>query len=360
VGQGRSVVARHPHATRLLVAVALVAAVFLAPATPSYAHGIGGVGAHMSVWEFVPVGIEHMLFGWDHLLFIAGVVLLAGRLGRAAKLITVFVLGHSTTLILATLMGWRVNATAVDIVIALSVVFVGFVGLKGRPEQWRWFGLAVFGFGLIHGLGLSTRLQDLGLPQEGMLLRVIAFNVGVEIGQLSAIALMVAIGLVLRSILARPTVQRAASGALVVTGMLAASVLFVVGSDQQGSGEQAVAAESGCSVAKRTESFQGFGAHPAKDFYGVDEQMPAADFGHVIGDGYVIVVYDPDLPASGVARLKEFVTGSAGGQVVAGADPAMTEGAALKAINLDQTLTCERLEVGALRDFTGQWFAAVG
>jgi hydrogenase/urease accessory protein HupE len=344
---------------RASLLVTLLAALLIAPAFPVHAHGIGGVGAHLSAWEFIPVGIEHMLLGWDHLLFIAGVVLLAGKPGRAAKLITVFVLGHSLTLIVATLMGWRVNPTAVDIVIALSVVFVGLVGLRGRPQRWTWFALAVFGFGLVHGLGLSTRLQDLGLPEDGVLVRVIAFNVGVEIGQLSAIAALVAVGLLIRGVVEKPAVLRAASGVLVVAGMMAASVLYVVGSDQPGAGEQAVAAESACSVAKRTEAFEGFGEHPEKDFYRADEQMPGSDFGHVLSDGYVVVVYDPDLASAQVAQLERFVTGPDGGQVVAGADASMTGGAALKAINVDQTLTCRQLEPATLRDFAGQWFAVI-
>ena len=159
----------------------VVSAVVFAPAAS--AHGISGSAADKSTLEFIPLGIEHMLLGWDHLLFIAGIVLLAGELRRAAKLISVFVLGHSTTLIAGTLAGWRVDATVVDIVIALSLVFVGVVGWFGRLTQWRWFGLGVFAFGLVHGLGLSTRLPDLGLPEDGLFGRVIAFNVGVEIGQ---------------------------------------------------------------------------------------------------------------------------------------------------------------------------------
>ncbi|WP_020389688.1 HupE/UreJ family protein [Kribbella catacumbae] len=134
------------------------------------------------------------MLGWDHLLFIAGIVLLSGELRRAAKLISVFVVGHSTTLIIATLGGWRVNPTVVDVVIALSLVFIGAVDWFGHRDRWRLFGLGVLGFGLIHGVGLSTRLQDLGLPEEGLLARVIAFNIGIEIGQLLGIAVMVAIG----------------------------------------------------------------------------------------------------------------------------------------------------------------------
>src|SRR5215207_4874029 len=93
-------------------------------ATPAHAHGIGHEAADRSILGFIPVGIGHMLLGWDHLLFVAGVVLVAGQARRAAKLISLFVVGHSTTLIVATLAGWRVNPDAVDAVIAFSVVVV--------------------------------------------------------------------------------------------------------------------------------------------------------------------------------------------------------------------------------------------
>ena len=122
-----------------------------------------------------------MLLGWDQMLSIAGVVLLAGELARAAKLISLFVQGHSLTLLVATLSGWRVDATLVDVVIALSVVYVGVQGLRGRPFFFFFFffspppppfffpraggpsARSCSSFGLVHGLGLSTRLQDLGL-----------------------------------------------------------------------------------------------------------------------------------------------------------------------------------------------------
>jgi hypothetical protein len=86
-------------------------------------------------------------------------VLLAGELHRAAKLISIFVVGHSITLIVGTLAAWQVNPAVVDIVIAASVVFVGVVGWIGRSQRWGWFSAAIFAFGLVHGLGLSTRLQ---------------------------------------------------------------------------------------------------------------------------------------------------------------------------------------------------------
>ena len=168
-------------------------AALAAPPTAASAHGIGGDAADRSVLGFVPLGVEHMLLGWDHLLFIAGVVLIAREVRLAAKLISVFVVGHSTTLIAATLAGWQVNAGLVDAIIALSVAFVGCVGLFNRPESFTWFGGVVLAFGLIHGLGLATRFQALGLPEEGQLWKVIAFNVGIEIGQLAGIIAMVAL-----------------------------------------------------------------------------------------------------------------------------------------------------------------------
>ncbi len=108
------------------------------PLTPLHAHrphpADTGPAAGKSAWEFIPLGTEHMLLGWGHLLFIAGIVLLAGELRRAATLISVFVLCHSTTLIVGPLAGLRVNAVAVDVVIALSVLVVGVVGVIGRPR----------------------------------------------------------------------------------------------------------------------------------------------------------------------------------------------------------------------------------
>lgn len=129
----------------LLLAGALVA--WLLP--PRWAHGITDDAGDRSVLGFVPLGIEHMLLGWDHVLFIGGVVLLAGEWRRAAKLITVFVIGHSLTLITATLAGWQVNPVLVDVVIVLSVVFVGGYGMvAGRPKRWDIFGGIVYLFGV--------------------------------------------------------------------------------------------------------------------------------------------------------------------------------------------------------------------
>ena len=191
-----------------------------------FAHGITGRATDLSTFEYVPLGVEHMLLGWDHLLFVLGIVLLAGQQPRAAKLISLFVLGHSLTLIAGTLFEWRISPAFVDGVIALSVVFVAVLGLRGRPQDWTATAAAIFGFGLVHGLGLSTRLQELGIPDEGLLGKTIAFNIGLEIGQLLAVLVMVG---VIRTLAPRiPRWDRVKQGtfaAMAVIGTVGAIVL---------------------------------------------------------------------------------------------------------------------------------------
>jgi hydrogenase/urease accessory protein HupE len=335
----------------MIAAVFGLAAVLGWP-TAAWAHGIGGAAADLSVWEFVPLGAEHMLLGWDHLLFIVGVVVLSGQLRRAAKLISLFVAGHSTTLIIATMAGWHVNATAVDVVIALSLVFVGVVGWFGHRDQWRLFGLAVLGFGLVHGLGLSTRLQDLGLPEDGLLARVIAFNVGVEIGQLAAIVVMLLIGKAFTRFVTWSKAPRLAYVGLVVSGLIAAATLTVL--QLTGANDAKNTAIGQCTVGPRTETFDGTGDHPAKDFFEPAEASPQGDFGHVLGDGYVIVQYPPSLPADQRDQLRVFVTSPEGTRVVGG--PAPDQAQPVKAVTAFDTLTCEAFDLAALRQFSTSWF----
>jgi hydrogenase/urease accessory protein HupE len=340
--------------TRTLTALALVMVGIMGFPAAAWAHGISGSAADKTVWEFIPLGIEHMLLGWDHLLFIAGIVLLAGEWRRAAKLISVFVAGHSTTLIIATLAGWHVNATAVDVVIALSLVFVGVVGWFGPRDRWRLFGIGVLVFGLIHGVGLSTRLQDLGLPEEGLLARVIAFNVGVEIGQLLGILGMLLIGKAIARLGSWPKARRPAYAALAVTGLIAAAVLSVLAVTAPADDRNT--ALGACMVGPRTETFpaaDGSG-HPEKDFYETAETAPSDDFGHVIGDGFVVVQYQPSLPAAELDQLRAYVTSPEGTRIVGG--PAPDQKQPVRALNAFEALTCESFDLAALRQFSDNWF----
>jgi hypothetical protein len=163
------------------------------------AHGISGEdqefllrasGAH--VGPYLYLGAKHMVTGYDHLAFLAGVIFFLYRLKEVALYVTLFAVGHSTTLLLGVLGGLHVNAYLVDAVIGLSVVYKAFENLGG----FRALGFepntkaAVLFFGFFHGFGLATKLQDLAISRDGLVANMVSFNVGVEIGQLLALSVM--------------------------------------------------------------------------------------------------------------------------------------------------------------------------
>ena len=146
-----------------------------------------------SIVPFIYLGAKHMVTGYDHLLFLTGVIFFLYRLKDVAIYVTLFAIGHSTTLLLGVLGGWYVNPYFVDAIIGLSVVYKAFENLGGFKQL---FGLnpdtklAVLIFGFFHGFGLSSKLQDLKISDEGLIGNMISFNVGVEIGQLAALSVI--------------------------------------------------------------------------------------------------------------------------------------------------------------------------
>src|SRR5215203_1235470 len=142
--------------------------------------------------EYIKLGATHMLTGYDHLLFLLGVIFFLTKFTDIVKFITAFTLGHCITLVFATLLHIKANFYLIDAVIALTVCYKAFDNLDGfkkyiQIQSPNLLG-AVFLFGLIHGFGLSTRLQQLPLGQDGLVLRILSFNVGVEVGQIIALA----------------------------------------------------------------------------------------------------------------------------------------------------------------------------
>ena len=331
------------------------------PATAS-AHALfGSNDPNRPVIEYLTLGFAHMVGGWDHLLFITGIVLLAGSLRTAAKLISLFVAGHSLTLLVATLAEWKLDATTVDVVIALSLVYVAVQGFRGRPENFRLFGSIVFGFGLVHGLGLSTRLQDLGLPDEGLVGRVLLFNIGVELGQLVALAVIVGLGtLLVRNVQdvrdRMEELRRYLFFAIGVAGLAAAAVISFPESADSGREELA---GGECTLEQTTPPQAAPGAgHPEKPFFGPQEPPPEEDLAHVVGDGYVIVRYRPEIPASDVSQLEAFATSPESGQtVVAAPDPEQDE--SLRAITALRTLSCSTVDFDALTEFRDDWLREI-
>jgi hypothetical protein len=165
------------------------------------AHGISDADRQRMLdggyLQYVGLGASHMLTGYDHLLFLFGVVFFLMSFKDVVKFVSVFTLGHCITLIFATYYRITWNYYLVDAVIALSVIYKAFDNNGGfeRLFQMRSPNLlgAVFGFGLLHGFGLSTRLQQLPLGDDpwAMLWRILSFNVGVELGQIAALVVMV-------------------------------------------------------------------------------------------------------------------------------------------------------------------------
>ena len=144
--------------------------------------------------RYMWLGATHMLSGYDHLLFVFGIVFFLTSFKEIVKYITAFTVGHSVTLIYATFNGIQIDYFLIDAVIGLSVCYIAFVNLNGfkRVLDIKTPSLLIMitGLGLIHGLGLSTRLQQLPLNQDELLLNIISFNIGIEAGQILALAVM--------------------------------------------------------------------------------------------------------------------------------------------------------------------------
>jgi len=152
---------------------------------------------------FLYLGAKHMVTGYDHLLFLFGVIFFLYRLHDVTAYVSLFAVGHSLTLLFGVLSGSHINGYLVDALIGLSVVYKAFDNLGGfqrvlgfQPNTKA----AVLLFGLCHGFGLATKLQDFGLSRDGLVPNILAFNVGVEVGQILALtAILIAMGFWRRS-----------------------------------------------------------------------------------------------------------------------------------------------------------------
>ena len=161
------------------------------------AHGVSGKDAVFlqniqgaAIGPLMYLGAKHMVTGYDHLAFLVGVIFFLYRLKDIVQYVSLFTIGHSVTLLLGVLGGIRANAYIVDAIIGFSVVYKAFDNLDGFP---KFFGFqpntraAVLIFGLFHGFGLATKLQDFELSPNGLVANIVSFNVGVEIGQVVAL-----------------------------------------------------------------------------------------------------------------------------------------------------------------------------
>lgn len=186
--------------TRSLVLLVLPAICLLAFPLEGLAHNISESNARFvegisgpAIVPFMYLGAKHMVTGYDHLLFLLGVIFFLFRARDILLFVTLFTLGHSITLMSGVLLEINVNAYLIDAIIGLSVVYKAFENIDGFKQV---FGVqlnarvAVFVFGLFHGLGLATKLQEFAISSDGLVTNIVSFNVGVEIGQAIALALI--------------------------------------------------------------------------------------------------------------------------------------------------------------------------
>src|SRR3954454_25239038 len=142
-----------------------------------------------AIGPFLYLGAKHMVTGYDHLMFLVGVIFFLYRLKDVVEYVSLFTIGHSITLLAGVLGGFHANAYIIDAIIGLSVVYKAFENMGGferigfHPNTRA----AVMVFGLFHGFGLATKLQELTLSRNGLVTNIISFNVGVEIGQFLAL-----------------------------------------------------------------------------------------------------------------------------------------------------------------------------
>ena len=160
-------------------------------AAASSLEAAGAGGRSSSFWSFLKLGVEHILTGFDHLLFLFGLLVACRRFSTAAKIITCFTLAHSLTLALAALDVVSLSGRVVEPLIAASIVFVGVENLLRRGEPgWRW--ALTFALGLVHGFGFAGALKEAGLGSSGagLLVPLFSFNLGVELGQAGVAAVV--------------------------------------------------------------------------------------------------------------------------------------------------------------------------
>lgn len=192
-------VLRH-RATRLLfisLAVLFSQGVFahgVAEGDKGYIQEITGI----NIIPFIYLGAKHMVTGYDHLLFLFGVIFFLYKIRDVGLYVSLFAIGHSTTLLLGVFFNIGVSSYLIDAIIGLSVIYKALDNLGAFQ---RWFGFqpntraATLIFGLFHGFGLATKIKEFEISSDGLLVNLIAFNVGVEIGQLLALsAILIVMG----------------------------------------------------------------------------------------------------------------------------------------------------------------------
>jgi len=196
----------HARASRRAAALVLaILILYVASVVQVMAHDVtaGDAGYIQEIWgvhiiPFMYLGAKHMVTGYDHILFLLGVVFFLYRMKDVVVYVSIFAVGHSVTMLAGVWWGWGINSYIIDAIIGLSVVYKALDNLGAFQ---KWFGFqpdtkaATLIFGLFHGTGLASRIIEYDLSEDGLLWNLLAFNVGVEIGQILALfAILIVMG----------------------------------------------------------------------------------------------------------------------------------------------------------------------
>lgn len=191
--------------TRYLLVTAALTALLLSLSDVAFAHAVaeGDKGYIQEIYgthliAFIYLGAKHMMTGYDHILFLLGVIFFLYRMKHIAIYVSLFAIGHSSTMLLGVIIDFGINSFLIDAIIGFSIVYKA---LDNLGAYQRWFGfqpntkLATLIFGFLHGFGLASKIIDYDIAEDGLIANLLAFNVGVEIGQLLALAaILVAMG----------------------------------------------------------------------------------------------------------------------------------------------------------------------
>lgn len=208
---------------RLFLLLSLILLVFVSTMKVAHAHDVtpGDAGYIQEIFgvhiiSFIYLGAKHMMTGYDHILFLLGVVFFLYRMKDVAIYVSLFAIGHSVTMLLGVWFGWGINAYIIDAIIGLSVVYKALDNLGAFQ---KWFGFqpntmaATLIFGLFHGTGLASKILEYQIAEDGLLANLLAFNVGVEVGQLLALfVILIVMGYWRRS----PNFMRQATAANII------------------------------------------------------------------------------------------------------------------------------------------------
>ena len=188
---------RNISVSKAVLFVAAVAVCLLGNPAGAHAHGVSGKDAvylqgldGQAIGSLMYLGAKHMVTGYDHLLFLLGVIFFLYKPKDVLLYVSLFTVGHSVTLLAGVLGGIHANPYIIDAIIGFSVVYKAFENMDGFKRVFRWqpnTRVAVLIFGFFHGFGLATKLQDFALSPNGLVANIVSFNIGVEIGQFMAL-----------------------------------------------------------------------------------------------------------------------------------------------------------------------------